>query len=810
VTGDRKPRDPGGRHNLPIALTSFVGRGRELDKLESLLARHRLVTVIGPGGSGKTRLATEVARRLLALFQDGVWLVELAQIEDPALVATAAATGLGVAEHRSLCVIDAVATTVGSRHVLLVLDNCEHVLASAAELCQRLLAAGDDLRVVATSREALGVGGEVRFALGPLPVPAALAEQAQLEDCDAVNLFVERASHADVDFAMTSGSRAAVAKIVQRLDGMPLAIELAAAQLDAMGLDEVLAGLEDRFAMLVGETRGVSARLASLAASVEWSYRLLNEEQRRTFRHLSVFPAPFTLAAAQAAAGPSATNVVTRLVRRCTLVAPKPGADGRTRYAMLETLRAFSEARLVDAGDGGQVRTAVATWTVSEAESMAARFESGATEAAAALWMDAEADNLRDVLEWAILHDAELAFRLGLALSPWWLLRTRWREGRSLLERVVAIGSDRPAELVATTENWIARFSRRLADYADVPGHLSRAVELVGGWGPSRVLVDSIWQMSSIPHVAGRFDEANDIAHQALDMARAIGYPTGEAYSYMALAIVALDAGDGQALQWAKAASDIDPTTLSGDARRWAIVALALALEAKGDLARAREVRTRALDACREVGDHNLVNSHLRNLAAIEMKIGDWDDASRHIADAIEDGAERGDDWSLLESFEAAAVWAASIHPENAAVLFAATRALAARIGYAYEGGFHLPDFVIEPTRQVATALGPDRARVAEQRGTDMSLGEAVEFAQTALVQSVPVAETGTGPAAKLSKRERELLSLVAEGLTDIQIAEKLFISVRTVRSHLDRIRDKTGFRRRAELTRLAISNQLV
>jgi serine/threonine-protein kinase PknK len=770
-----------------------------------------MVTVIGPGGSGKTRLALEAARRLAPRFEAGAAILELAPVEDSALVAAAAARNLGLAEHRSLSVLEAVAATVGSRHQLLVVDNCEHVISAAAQLCEELLRAGDDLRVLATSREALGVSGEVRFALGPLPVPTSQGDVPRFGDSDAVTLFVERAVHANSEFELTAGSQGPVATIVKRLDGLPLAIELAAAQLDAISLDDLVAGLEDRFALLVGQTRGVSAKLASLAASVEWSYRLLDDDERLAFCRLSVFPAPFTVGAAAAAAGPGAAAVVPRLVRRSMLGAPRPGVDGRSRYFMLESLRTFGQHRLEQGGGDRSVRTAVAVWTVSQAEEVVTGFESGATEPMVALWMDAEADNLHGVLEWALSHEKDMALRLAVVLSPWWLLRGRWREGRSLLQRAVAGARDRPAKLVASAENWIARFSRRIPDYPNALDPLRHAFELMSPLGPSAVLVDTLWQQSSIPHISGRFDEAAGIASQALDMARSIGYRTGEAYACVALAVIALDRGDQEtALAWAEAANDIDETALTGDAQRWAAVFLALALEASGDTARARAVRTGALDACRRAGDHNLMNAHLRNLAILDIKAGRFDDASPHLIEAIDDGAQRGDGWALLESFEAAAVWAVPHDAETAAVLLGATRALAADIGYAYEGGFHEPDFVVQPTTHIRGALGPERAHLAERRGADMLLTEAVELARAVLVTNVPSpGDNQTAPGTKLSRREKELLALVAEGLTDNQIAEKLFISVRTVRSHLDRIREKSGCRRRAELTRLAVSSQL-
>ena len=231
---------------------------RSQQRWRRLLARHRLVTVTGPGGSGKTRVAIEVARGVAPRFEDGVWLVELAQVEDPGLVPTAVAVVLGVREQPGLSLAESLAAVMGGRHVLLVLDNCEHVIDAAAGLCDRLLRAGDDLRVLATSREPLGVAGEARFPLPPLPVPAG-ETAAGLAECESVALFAERAGQADPDFTLTPASGPAVATIVQRLDGMPLAIELAAAQLDTLGLGQLVAGLDDRFRVLVSQTRGVVA-----------------------------------------------------------------------------------------------------------------------------------------------------------------------------------------------------------------------------------------------------------------------------------------------------------------------------------------------------------------------------------------------------------------------------------------------------------------------------------------------------------------------------------------------------------------------
>ena len=306
-------------HGLPAALTSFIGRDEPVREVAGLLEEHRLATVTGPGGSGKTRLAGEVAKQVAGRFADGAWLVELATVHDAGQVPGVVAAALGVREQPGLPVAEAVARVLSRQQLLLVLDNCEHVIGAAAQLCAGLLAACDDVRVLATSREPLAVAGEARYRLGPLTLPA--TGDAADGACEAMALFGDRARRADAHFVLDGQSGPAAAKIVARLDGMPLAIELAAARVEGLGVTGLLDRLDDRFALLTGADRLAPDRQRSLAATVEWSYQLLDEQERRAFRRLSVFPGPFTLEAAEAVAGEDAEGAVMRLVD-CSLVNP--------------------------------------------------------------------------------------------------------------------------------------------------------------------------------------------------------------------------------------------------------------------------------------------------------------------------------------------------------------------------------------------------------------------------------------------------------------------------------------------------------
>ena len=294
----------GGTHGFPAALTSFVGRSGVVDEIAAQLGQYRLVTVTGPGGSGKTRLAGEVAGQVARRFADGVWLAELAAVRDPAQVAAAVAAALGIRELPSVAAADALGRALARRQLLLVLDNCEQVIGAAAELCGRLLLGADDVRVLATSREPLRIAGEARYRLAPLtlPDPADLADPGGSE---AVALFADRARRADASFVLDGETAPVVARLVARLDGMPLAIELAAARVEALGVAQLLARIDDRFTLLAAGDRLAADRQRSLAAAVEWSYRLLDERERRVFRAVSAFPGPFTLEGAEAVAGPA-------------------------------------------------------------------------------------------------------------------------------------------------------------------------------------------------------------------------------------------------------------------------------------------------------------------------------------------------------------------------------------------------------------------------------------------------------------------------------------------------------------------------
>ena len=796
-----------GVHGFAPSLTSFVGRADAVDEVAALLGEFRLVTVTGPGGVGKTRLAGEVTRRVAGQFADGAWLVELAAVQEPALVPAAVAAVLGVRQLPGRPVAESLAAVLAGQQLLLVLDNCEHVVGAAAELCGALLAAADDVRVLATSREPVRVAGEGRYRLPPLTLPGD-GGAAGAGGSEAVALFADRARQVDPHFSLTAGTGPVVGRLVARLDGMPLAIELAAARVEALGPSQLLERLDDRFALLAGGDRLAAPRLRSLAAAVDWSYRLLGEDERRVFRWLSVFPGPFSLEAAGAVAGPGSGPAVLHLVDCSLLTPPRAGPDGRVRYLMLETLRAFGLDRLDDqAGERAGAAAALTRYALEVAEQTDAGMQTSTGEAAAARWLDAEDATMHQGLAWALEHDPPAALRLAIALAPWWALRGRLVAGYGLLRAAAARAA--PGE-----DAWCAAQLRlgssafSISDFAGSIGHYTAARDALAARGPSPPLVWALWGRSMALDHLGRFPEAAEDARRAWEAAPETGDPAAEAMAAWSLGFVAYCTGDpGTALTWMRRACRVDPAAIPGWLARLCAWLLATMLFETGEAAAAQHACTAVLAQAREAGDLQFQANMLWTLAAYDRQAGRLAEAATRLGEAIGLASRTGNWMRLLDCLNTCGhLCAATERWADAITIWAAHAAWIQRGQIpALHQEFRRRE---EPMRRARQALGPDRTREAEERGAAMTVATAAEYAAmlTAGPQQ-PQAPPGLG---QLSAREKELVTLVARGRTNAQIAAQLYISVRTVGSHLDRIRDKTGCRRRADLTRLALQAGLV
>jgi predicted ATPase/class 3 adenylate cyclase len=437
---------------LPVQLTSFVGRDAELTQVRDLLAENRLVTLTGAGGVGKTRLAVQIAAQMTGEFADGVWYVDLAPITDPDVVPIAVVRALELPDQPGRSTMDTLTRFVADRQMLVVLDNCEHLLDASGSLVVALLGAGAKLMLLATSREAIGVAGEVGWRMPSM----SLADEA-------IELFIDRARHARPDFAVDDDNAAAVAEICARLDGLPLAIELAAARVRALSLAEILDSLHDRFRLLTGGARTAVRRQQTLRASVDWSHALLTEPERVLFRRLAVFLGGFDLDAAQAVAGGGdvqryqVLDQLSLLVDKSLVVADDRG--GRTRYRLLETVRQYAAEKLGESCEADTVRarhrdhyTAMAALLDAPA---GGNYEQHIEQA------DLEIDNLRAAFGWSReSSDIELALALASSLQPLWQARGRLREGLTWFDTTLADDNVQHCEVAPAVR------ARALADSA--------------------------------------------------------------------------------------------------------------------------------------------------------------------------------------------------------------------------------------------------------------------------------------------------------------------------------------------------------
>jgi predicted ATPase/DNA-binding CsgD family transcriptional regulator/DNA-binding XRE family transcriptional regulator len=792
----------GGMHGFPAALTSFIGRGEPLLEVAGRLSDHRLVTVTGPGGAGKTRLAVQVARQVADRFADGAWLVELAQVVDSAQVAVVVAAALGVREQLGLSAVQALARALARQQVLLLLDNCEHVIDAAAAMCAELLAACDDVRVLATSREPLRVAGEARYRLASLDLPDP-DDPAEATKAEAVALFADRAKDADTHFTLDDQTAPAVARLVTRLDGMPLAIELAAAQVEALGVTGLLSRLNERLALLAGADRLAPSRQRSLTATVAWSYQLLNEAERRVFRAVSVFPAGFTLEGAEAVAGQAAGAAVLRLVDCSLLTPPRDGPDGRSRYSMLETLRAYGAGQLAETGERDQAAAALAGYALKVAEQAAAGLQTRAGERAAARWLDAEDATMLQVLGWAMGHDREAALRLVIALGWWWFLRGRLAGQRPLLAEIIGyaeVGSERWCA-VQFLSAWAAEFS------ADIAGAVERFTVLrdaVAGGPPSPALADALAGRSYALRDLGQFPQAAEDAHRALAMAREVGHSFAEVVALLDLALAAAAAGDlDDAVRLARQARQV-PGDIPASITRTCSVWLTEVLIQANDFAAAEGVCADGLASSRDAGDMVHLPTLLARMALLDLWAGRAEEAAASLREALRLALRTGM-WFAVYLDCCGHLCAATGRQAEAVTLWAAYAALLPRDDWPADARLRQA-----PLRAARRALGRSQTGAAEERGAAMGWVAAAEYALMLTGRGPQQPQAPGSALGKLSAQERELVTLVARGVSNAQIAVQLSISARTVGSQLDRIRDRTGCRRRADLTRLALAAGLV
>lgn len=771
---------------LPAEVTSFVGRRHEVAEVRRLLCASRAVTLTGVGGVGKTRLALRVAADLSRDFRGGVWFVELAGVENPDLIAQVVVESLEIRDQSASPPMDVLLQHLRDRQALVILDNCEHLVQECAVLAETLLRASSGLRILSTSREPLGFVGEQTLSVPPLELPGSDRLPAEsLARFDAVRLFTERARAVLPTFEVTADNRDVVTRICRRLDGLPLAIELAAVRLRALSVQQLLDRLDDRFRLLTAGSRAVLPRQRTLRALIDWSHSLCSEQERLMWARVSVFAGGLDLDAAEAVcAGDGITreevlDLVCGLVDKSILLREEHGS--RVRYRLLEIIRQYGLERLAE---HGQVETFQRRHRdyYRELAAQARRQLFGPAQVAWFARLRLEHANLHTALEHCFAHreEAEAGLTMAADLLYHWITGLSLGEGRRWLERGLAAcpRPDEPRARALWAAGWLAVIQ---ADLPSARAMLRESRAIGERLGLDSVLAYVALYDGMVAMFDGDTEKAITCYEEALDRHRATGDPVGTVLALIRLSLAYSFRGDSES---AIAVGDECLAVADAHGEGWhkAYMMMALGVDVwrQGDLPRATELETQSLRFNRMVDDSLGAGVNLEVLAWIAAAEG------RH---------------------------------ERAARLLGALDTVWETLGAPLSGYGHLAHYHDECVRLTRKALGPEAFDAAFEQGCRLSDDEALAYAlqeeeqgggslpgngsaagERAPAATGPAGRAAPGAQAPLTRREMEVARLVAQGLTSKEIAAGLVISQRTVDSHIEHILAKLGFHSRSQI----------
>jgi predicted ATPase/serine/threonine protein kinase len=776
--------------NLPRPITSFVGRRYAVDEVREALSETRVVTLVGMGGIGKTRLAVEAAWNVAEGFENGVWFVELGALTQPEHVAQAVATALGAREAPGRSLTSVLVERLRADNALLVLDNCEHLAAACGELAAELARACPDLRILTTSREALGVGGEFLLSVAPLALPTFETAGDPL-DCDAVRLFVERAKAVNPRFAPGSAGAdtKAIGRLCERLDGIPLAIELAAARVKVLSVGQILERMEDRFRLLTGGDQTALPHQQTLRATLDWSYGLLADEERAMLRRLSIFAGGWTLEAAEGVLGPLSSvlrpsspeetvgdegprtedvlDLLSHLVDKSLVHVSDWGEE--PRYGMLETIRGYAEEKLREAGEEDAIRAAHGAWF----HHLARRAYSDLHLTDNARWMasvEADYDNWRAALR-ASVADPDAVAYLCCALGRFWRVRGHWAEGDEWLGHVLGAGGARDPELRAKSLHAAGELARAMGDFARARPLLEASVSLHRGLGDLQGVALAIRPLGHLLLDEGEMSEAEAAAAESLAITEEIGDRIGFAQTTNLLGRIETQRGEyDRAASWYEKGLVVDRAVgrhsdaaiavhnlgmiaqFRGDFDRaeelfdesLAIArsvgftqssalssqALGEVARHRGDLERAEMYFRQALGDARKLGDMRFTAACLASLGNLANDKGNFEDARAFYADALATDSERRHKAVISEVLDGFACVAARDDPARAVRLAAAAEALREEIGdHLAPSDQAAVDRYLDRARE---ALAPEQVERAIADGRAMELEQAIAYALSA------------------------------------------------------------------------------
>ncbi len=808
---------------LPEEPNTFIGRERELAELRQMLHRTRALTLCGPGGIGKTRLALRFLALAAAEFPDGVWFVELADLQQADLVVSRIAAVIGITEEAGRPLLETLGEALRPRRLLLALDNCEHLLDACAQVGRHLLASAPGLRLLSTSREPLSVAAETIWRVPPLSVAPPGADATVSEDLhryEAVRLFADRAAASRPGFTLGPDNVPAVTAICRALDGMPLAIELAAARVRALSVEQISARLDDRFGLLTAGDRSAAPRQRTLRAAIEWSYDLLTAPERTLFQRLSVFTGWSLEMAEQVCADKDipagdVLGLTAALVDK-SLVVLDPELLGQARYRMLDTIREYASMRLAQAGESAAVRLRLRDYTLRTAEQnlmigMARVPAPWATRVDVFRRYDVDAGNVARVLNWCLeAGDAEAGLRICAAVSPCWIVWGTFGEGGEWLRSLLALDM---TAIPAWVQGAAMVVRAQLALANDPAAALPLATD---GLKLCREAGDEYWTalalnlLSEIALHTGRTDEAETSSDEALSIAQAAGDGWNEGY---ALGTRAAIAGRRGKLREAEQLATASVSVMQRIDQQWGAARALLGL---GDLARFRNHPgeahgwyVEALAILREIGARPEVARCLAGLGRVAMDLGAIEQARRHLTRSLRLSHATGARISVARGLEAFAALAGhESRPELAVQLAAAAAALREMAGLpplpgARTEGYLAPARRLLGDAAVARLWASGRALTSEAAvalALDLPTPAAARADESPALTVVDSYQVASAPPSSLTQREHQIATLVASGRSNKAIAGELSISPTTAARHVANIMAKLGFNSRTQI----------
>jgi len=770
------------RNNLPVQLSTFIGRRHEIGKVKQLTLAHRLVTLTGAGGSGKTRLSLMAAQELMGKFEHGVWFVDLASLGDASLIPDKIASTLNINKHSKEGVLDLLTAYLSTSPILLILDNCEHLVAGCAEITEILLQKCPELHILTTSRELLGIPSEVTWVVPPLTLPAQEASGKsvnqknilrQVQDSESAQLFVERARSNNPDFALTVDNCEAIAEICNRLDGMPLAIELAAAQVRSLSVQEIAQRLNQRFQFLTSGSRNAPLRQRTLMAAIDWSYGLLTTKEQAMLQRLSIFADGASLEAAESICvggeidSVEVVEIISHLVDK-SLIMVNRLERGETRYRLLETIREYALEKLTESQYKANFQNKHLEYFVRFAEEGDRKIK-GAEQVVWFEKLEIEHNNLRAALNWALENkNREAGLKLSANLVYFWFVHRHIKENLIWFEKFLEQKQTVPPVLIAwalLNYGVMLRTSTKGDDDKITLLH-EKSLRMFRELGDRRGIAFTLNMMGVIRLIKNEPVKTEKLLTESLALQRELGDPWGIAFTMQNFPPLALQ---------------------------------------KGDLVRAREYSEETVFWFERAGDQRGVARSLMDFAEIAQLEGNPAHAFELMAQSLPKLIQLGDRGAIAGTLENLIISFAALRKyKMGALLLGTTEVLRDEMGmphheWGYEGYY-------QAVETIQKNLSEPIFKQARSKGRGMSLEEIVDYVRgdtkPSVIKSEITAEEKTW--FQLTTRERDVMRLLAEGHSNLEIAQILFLSEKTIRNHISNIYRKLQITSRGEAVLLA------